>query len=166
MIEIIPKSRATFRDGKPEDYVTKMAGVNFRHTFTWKSRQVVAFMKWIKQMHHYDSVARYFLKLNATYLQGGNQFRFAIFYYGEQGGNAKSTILACNKLAFGDYHCEVPLEVFMARKNGSGPNPELARLDGVRVISGQETEADEKFKSSIFKKLTGNDSFYARKNRR
>ena len=34
MIEIIPKSRATFRDGKPEDYVTKMAGVNYRHTFT------------------------------------------------------------------------------------------------------------------------------------
>ncbi len=164
MIEIIPKKCAIFRDGKPEDYVTKMAGVPYRTTFTYDSRQVQEFMKWIRQMHHYPSVVRFFLKLNATYLQGGNQYRFLLIYYGEQGGNGKSTILACGKQAFGDYHCEVPLEVFMSRKSGSGPNPELARIEGARVISGQETEADEKMKSSIIKKLTGNDAFYARKN--
>ncbi len=164
VIEVIPEVRAIFREGKPEDYLAKMGGVRYRQTFSWQSPQVVNFMRWMKQIHHHDVSVQFFLKLNSSYLQGGNQRKYFIVYSGEQGNNAKSTIIACMKRAFGAYHIEMPTEALTSRKmnGGSGPSPELARIDGARIVSSQETDGGDALQSNFVKRQTGNDAFFAR----
>lgn len=157
------KKEAVFRNGKPEDYLTLQTTSRYNQSLNWKHPIVKKFMKWMKQMFYYDSTINFFLKLNASYLHGGNINKYFIVYSGSSGNNAKSTICSTMKKALGMYHVEIPTSVLTGKRGQSGSAaPELARLGFARVGTAKETDGDDKLQLGQIKEMTGNDAFFAR----
>jgi len=156
-------TKTIFRSGKPEDYLTLQAGVRYNPSLKWDDKIVVDFMYWIKQIFVSENLMRFFLKLNASFLMGGNNDKLFPIYTGIKGHNAKSTIVNCTKKALGDYHVELPTSAITGKRGSSGSaSPELARLGFARIASIKETDEDDKIRTGTLKELTGNDSFFAR----
>jgi putative DNA primase/helicase len=79
------------------------------------------------------------------------------------GGNGKSKLIELLEMVLGDYIARVPTTLFTKTSVGANQaTPILARLKGVRCITAQETEENERFNISILKELTGNDKIIAR----
>lgn len=78
------------------------------------------------------------------------------FLYGP-GGAGKGVILSTITRIMGDYTISVPIEVFTA---GSRLNLEYyrAKMDGMRLVTASETEAQATWAESAIKELTGNET--------
>jgi phage/plasmid-associated DNA primase len=163
IIECTSKA-AVFRRGKPEDYISICAGVKYNQALRFNDKNVEEFMYWVKQMFIKYNVIEYFLRLNASFLHGGNLQKLFIVFTGEKGNNSKSTFISCMKQALGDYHMEIPTAM-LTNKRGSAEsaNPAMARLEFARVCCAKETDQGEKLQAGVIKELTGNDSIFARK---
>jgi len=61
----------------------------------------------------------------------------------------------------GDYACTIPTEMLMTSQNDRHPT-ELARLRGIRLATGSETEQGRRWAESRIKALTGGDPIAAR----
>jgi putative DNA primase/helicase len=65
----------------------------------------------------------------------------------------------------GDYADTVPIETFLqptARRSGSQPTPDLAKLPGVRYLRIGEPDKGAKLNESLIKRATGGDPIDAR----
>jgi putative DNA primase/helicase len=108
--------------------------------------------------------ALYFQKTLGYSVCGDISHQFVTFLEG-QGSNGKSTILevVCEILA--DYAATTGIETFLhdARRGGSGPSPDIARLPGVRLVRTSEPEAGVRLSESRIKLWTGGEKMTARK---
>lgn len=162
VIELLSKG-AVVRDGKPEDYLTRRGGVDYRHDFTMDSPAVRKYLYWLKEIFDADALIDYFLRLSASFLHGGNINKFLIVWSGAQGNNGKSTLNECIKRAFGTYHIEMPTSIITKQRGQSGSaTPELVRSETARIASVKETDGEETIQVGKMKELTGNDAFYGR----
>jgi phage/plasmid-associated DNA primase len=110
-----------------------------------------------------ENIKEFFLKLNASYLHGGNINKYFIVYSGKLGNNGKSTIASIMKRVMGDYYVEVPTSVLTGKRGQSGQaSPEMARLGFARIAGAKETDGDDKLQLGQIKEMTGNDAFFAR----
>src|SRR5690606_29859926 len=96
-------------------------------------------------------------------LMGGNKNKiFAVFTGQSDAG--KSVAVNMLKKVFGDYWFDFPEETFLLGKRGTAgaARPDLARVRGKRLGILSEVSRNQKLDISAVKKLTGNDSFWAR----
>jgi putative DNA primase/helicase len=77
------------------------------------------------------------------------------------GANGKSTFLTTLQKLMGPYGCQSPVEVLM-RRTKNGPDPEVARLKGMRLVVSSETDEGQQFSEATIKQLTGGDKLVAR----
>ena len=77
------------------------------------------------------------------------------------GANGKSVCIGTVQSILGDYALEIPTEMLMVTKNERHPT-ELARLRGVRLAIGSETEEGTRWAEARIKSLTGGDRIVAR----
>lgn len=82
------------------------------------------------------------------------------FGYGT-GANGKGTVLNTIKAIMSDYAAVIPTEMLMVSQNERHPT-ELARLRGIRLAIGSETEQGKRWAESRIKSLTGGDPIAAR----
>ncbi|MDZ7779944.1 MAG: phage/plasmid primase, P4 family [Gemmatimonadota bacterium] len=84
------------------------------------------------------------------------------FTFGHGGGaNGKGVTLNTIKAVLGAYAISIPTELLMVSKNERHPT-ELARLRGVRLAIGSETEDGKRWAEARIKALTGGDPIAAR----
>lgn len=156
------KDKAYFRDGKPEDYLTKCSDIIFRKTLTMNSILVKQCYDWLEKVFPIPSLLDYFLKISASALRGKNSEKKFYVLTGS-GDNSKSMIKKLFELTFGTYLVNLPTSlIFRKRAVSSAPSPELVQCKGAKIAFLQEPDRDENFQTGIIKELTGGDMFYAR----
>jgi len=153
----------TFRDGKPEDYISFSTGIDYE-----PDRPYYEYPTWpevelfIKKVLPDKEVREYFMKHLATNILGGNTAQKFHIMTGS-GSNGKSMILNLMAKALGDYSCTVPISLFTQKRKSSGSAaPEVARLKGRRFVTMQEPDEAIALNTGLMKEITSGEKMYAR----
>lgn len=102
-----------------------------------------------------------FLKRMCGYALTGEVREHALFFVYGTGGNGKGTFLNTITHIMGDYQRVSGAETF-TESPGDRHTTELARLQGARLVTAQETEEGKRWAESRIKALTGGDPITAR----
>lgn len=89
-----------------------------------------------------------------------------IYWYGEGGRNGKGTLTKILQHVFGPLARTFPAEMLLLQRNlpsSSGPSPELANLEGVRIAIFSEINEGRKIDSAKVKNLSGRDKISCRR---
>lgn len=152
---------SVFREGKPEDYITKHSDVRYRE-FSWDHPLVKQCMNWMYQCFVDEELVNYVLKIYAGCLRSVRHDK-KLFIMTGGGGNSKSMVQKLINLTFGSYCKPIPKETFIKSQGGGDkPRPALARTKGLKVGNIQESDSDTKFQDGDIKMLTGGDPFFVR----
>ncbi len=153
---------AEFRDGRPEDNISLTTSNDYIE-FKEDDELIVAIYNFMSQVFPDPDVRDYVLVLLASFLEGRNPNEKFHIWTGV-GGNGKSKLLELFELCFGKYTSKIPVTVLTQKNRGSssGANPEVARLKGIRTVSTQEPEENERFNVGIMKDWTGGDRITCR----
>lgn len=151
-----------FRNGKPEDYLSKSLPVNYR-VFDEGSDDVFAVFDFLEKVFPDKSVRQYFMDQASDVFVGGNHQKLVIFWTGE-GDNGKSVTQTIFERMLGELAIKFSTTLITGKKTANGAaNPELARAgSGVRWAILEEPDNDEEINIGYLKSLSGNDSFFAR----
>jgi P4 family phage/plasmid primase-like protien len=151
-----------FRDGRPEDMITISTGNDY-YTFDDDDETLIEIFDFLTQVFPKESVRNYALVLLSSFLPGENPEE-KIHIWSGVGGNGKSKLMELFEHAFGKYTAKVNISVFTQKikANSSAPNPEVARLKGIRLASTQEPEENEKFNVGLMKEWSGGDRITCR----
>jgi P4 family phage/plasmid primase-like protien len=154
-------SKGTFRDGRPEDYVTLSTGNDYKE-FNEDDDEVLAIYKFMSEILPLEPVRNYVWTLLSSFLVGKNKDQNFHLWTGI-GGNGKSILVSLFERAFGNYCVKLPVTLITQKRGASNAaNPELARTRGKRFASMQEPDEKEQINVGIMKELTGGDMIMAR----
>ena len=157
----LDETKAHIRQGKPEDFITKIIGVSYGNEYSYDHPDIKEILLYFRQVFPNDSINEFMKKDLASYLRGKNAEKKFRIWIGDTNGS-KSIYQTIIKKMFGQYYCDVPPEFYSSKQRGNGPNPEIAQLANSRVGFSSEPDDDTSFKGARFKKMTGGDSFFAR----
>lgn len=121
----------------------------------------LAWINFVDWMTRGDKEVAAFLQRMAGYCLTGSIEEHALFFLYGPGGNGKSVFLNMLSYVFGDYATNANMETFM-QANGDRHTTELARLQGARLVTALESEADRSWAEGKIKALTGGDRVTAR----
>lgn len=150
-----------FRDGKPEDMITKTVGYDYTPNINKKIRQKI--MKYF-----YDVLpelsAEFLLKMSAYTISGNRYLEWVIFLIGT-GGNGKGLYKNLMSKTMGEYGYEPSVAILTTTiKSSSSASPEKANLKSMRVAICEEAEDDKdtSLKVGYIKELSGGGKIQAR----
>lgn len=149
-----------FRDGRPEDYVSKSTKLEYTNVVSKTHREEV--MDFFKSIMESDEMTDYLLDILGINLHGIKRLHMFLFWVG-LGGNGKGITTNLYANALGDYFYSPAIELFTTtRKSSSSANPELAKVRGVRGCISTEPEEDQVIYVGLLKKWTGDDLLQGR----
>ncbi|MFC1256497.1 MULTISPECIES: phage/plasmid primase, P4 family [Staphylococcus] len=104
-----------------------------------------------------------FIQRAVGYSLSGHTSEQVLFVLYGNGRNGKSVFLDILNEVFGNYATNIQPQAIMASKNNSDASPEIAKLDGARLVTTTEPNEGERFDEGLLKQLTGGDRVSARK---
>ena len=167
------REHVIFRQGRPEDYVSFLAGRNHPET---EPIQYIAYSEYVKandprleEIHDFfeklfprEDLRKHVLKLLASCLEGMNREQLYYFFIGV-GSNGKSKLMNLMKLVFGDYQTSLQATVFTRKRPEAGAaNPDIIAIKCRRFIYSQEPDFQEPLNTSRMKQMSGEDMIEAR----
>lgn len=153
-------TKAVFRDGKPEDYVSKTTNVFYRHDMNEKHHLYLKLISWLTKVFPDKELLNHFGKLMGSSLRGRNADKIFPIHTGS-GNNSKSMIKKLIEASFNSYIITLSTATFTSARN-TGPDPSIARSKFAHLAFIQEPDAETPLKSGIIKEMTGGDKFFAR----
>jgi putative DNA primase/helicase len=78
------------------------------------------------------------------------------------GANGKSTLLEMLRHVAGDYALNISADTLMTQRGGRGPENDVARLRGARLVTASESGETRRLDEERVKRLTGGDIYTAR----
>lgn len=168
-----PSPHVLFRDGRPEDFVSFLAGQNgqevppinyipFKDLNEEQLNQVEEIKEFFKKIIPRPDLRDYVLRLIASCLEGTNREQCYYIFTGG-GGNGKSKLMDLCRLTFGDYWSSLPTTVLTRKRPDSGAaNPEIMAIKYRRFITMQEPDEKEPLNTSRMKQFSGEDIIEAR----
>lgn len=155
----------TFRDGYPEDYITKSTNIKYipydktNEEFKTVADEIETFMS---KLFPIEDLKRYMYDHLASCLIGVNKNQTFNVYHGS-GSNGKSILTDLMSYTLGEYKGTVPITLVTdARGKIGGTSDEIIKLKGVRYAVMQEPSKGVKLNEGIMKELTGGDPIQAR----
>ena len=151
-----------FRDGRPEDYINKVLPINYiEYKETDKSVQDV--IDFFDKVFPDKDVRDYFFNIYCDVFVGGNPEKIILFWTGA-GDNGKSVTQRLFEKMLGQLAIKFETTLFTGKKTQTGSaNPDLARAGPpVRMATMEEPDNDEQMNIGYLKKLSGDDTFWAR----
>jgi len=154
---------ATFRSGKPEDFITSVCPVFWDNDILgWNHPMVKKVMLWMRQMFHTNDLIDHVIKLMSSGLTSGNDIKSFLVMTGA-GDNSKSMFKHLIDALFGSLSVDFPLSIMLGKhSNSSGPNPELNQASVSRFAWICEPGQNARLDGGTIKKHTGGDSYFAR----
>lgn len=156
-----------FRDGYPEDYITKSTRINYIPFDEIaedkdKNNYKDAILGFMETLFPIQELNRYMWDHLSSCLIGTNMNQTFNVYHGS-GSNGKSILTDLMALTLGDYKGTVPITL-VTEKRGliGGTSDEVLKLKGVRYAVMQEPSKNVKLNEGIMKELTGGDPIQAR----
>lgn len=163
------RDHVVFRQGRPEDYVSFLAGQNLPemgaidykpYDATDPAQAEIA--DFFAKLFPNVEVRRYTLRLLASCLEGMN--REQCFYVATGvGGNGKSKLVELMRMTLGDYQTSLQSTVLTRKRPESGAaNPDIMAAKCRRFIYLQEPDDKEPMNTSRMKQFSGEDMVEAR----
>ena len=153
--------QASFRDGRPDDYVT----LSTNHNYTkWSENDPYnkQIFKFFEQVLPNDIIRRYFLNVLCTCLSGQTKEEKLYIMTGS-GSNGKSLTIDLMINALGDYYMSCPITIITRKRGQSNEtSPEKVRMKGKRCGVFQEADKGEKLNVGMMKEFTGGDKILVR----
>ena len=151
-----------FRDGRPDDYVSKCLPINYRD-YDMGDKEVEMVTDFLLKVFPDRSVRNYFLDMYSDIFVGGNTQKVVLFWTGE-GDNGKSITQNILEEMLGELSIKFDTTLFTGKKTGLGAaSPELARAaPPVRSATMEEPDKQEELNIGYLKKLSGGDKYWAR----
>ena len=156
-------TRVGFRNGRPEDYITLTAKVDFdpekehyQHA-CWPEIE-----KFLASILPDPEVRVFFLKHLATCIMGGNPSQKFYILTGS-GSNGKSMLFNLVKRTLGDYACSINISILTQGRQKSGSaQPDVIRMKGKRFITMQEPDEGVALNTGLMKEWASNEAISAR----
>ncbi|MES5944857.1 MULTISPECIES: phage/plasmid primase, P4 family [Bacillus cereus group] len=123
-----------------------------------------AFMESIFKTHTGEAdheLINYLQKAIGYSLTGVTKEQVMFFLFGN-GRNGKSTFINIIQDLLGDYGRQTNSDTFLKKRNDSGINNDVARLDGARFVSAVESEEGQQLSEALVKQITGGEKMSAR----
>lgn len=171
---VVDFSNKIFREGYPEDYITKTTKLNYvsAEEFTgeeFTGENNTEYKEIIEQIHDFMNklfpiadLNRYMWDHLSSCLIGANKNQTFNVYHGS-GSNGKSILADLMSATLGEYKGTVPITLVTdARGKIGGTSDEVLKLKGVRYAVMQEPSKGVKLNEGIMKELTGGDPLQAR----
>jgi P4 family phage/plasmid primase-like protien len=167
------REHVIFRQGRPEDYVSFLAGRNHPETdaiqyhpyseyVRAKDPRLDEIQDFFQKLFPKEDLRKHVLKLLASCLEGMNREQLYYFFIGV-GSNGKSKLITLMKLVFGDYQTSLQATVFTRKRPESGAaNPDIMAIKCRRFIYSQEPDHNEALNTSRMKQMSGEDMIEAR----
>jgi putative DNA primase/helicase len=146
----------TLRDYRPNDYVTKSAGVVYVETATCP--QWEAFL--LKSFNHDTQMVSYLARVIGYTLSGSTKAQCLWLHYGA-GSNGKSTFMNVLSALMGDYATTANASTIMSKPTSNISN-DVARLKGARLVMINELESGKRLAEAEIKTMTGGEALAAR----
>lgn len=147
------------RAARPEDYITKQAGVPFDPT-----AKCPQWEKFLAEIFPKKDVAA-FVRRAMGYTLTGDTGEQCLFFEHGGGSNGKSTKQEIQKAIMGDYAMQVKTETLMASRprDGGAASSDVAALDGARCAMTAEPEEGARLSEAFVKLVTGQEKLRARR---
>jgi len=164
---VVDFANKIFREGYPEDYITKSTMINYIHypdgesneEFNKVAKEIDVF---VSKLFPIPDLKRYMLDHLSSCLIGANKNQTFNVYHGS-GSNGKSILADLMSVTLGEYKGTVPITLVTdVRGKIGGTSDEVLKLKGVRYAVMQEPSKGVKLNEGIMKELTGGDPIQAR----
>ena len=152
-----------FRKGRPEDFLSKTLGVEYKE-YDLKDDDITDVMNFLERIFPDPSLLKYFLDMASDVFVGGNHQKKVYFWLGD-GDNGKTMLQSLMEYMMGkQLSVKFDTNLITGKKPSQGQaHAELARAGGgVRWAVLEEPDKTEQINIGVMKKLSGNDSFWAR----
>ena len=154
-----------FRDGIPEDYVSKCTDIDYIEIDRTNEKhiQIMAEInEFMAQLFPNERLRKYVWEHLASCLLGTNKNQTFNIYTGV-GSNGKSVLVKLISMVLGDYKGTVPISLITQKRLGlGGTSSEVAQLKGLRYAVMNEPSKGDIINEGIMKELTGGDPIQAR----
>lgn len=153
-----------FRNGLPEDYITKSTNIDYIPFDKNNSNHVKIkdeIDEFMSQLFPDEELKKYMWQHLASTLIGTNKNQTFNIYNG-CGRNGKSKLVELMTMVLGDYKGTVPISLVTSARGGIGSlSPEVAKLNGIRYAVMQEPSKNDRINDGAMKELTGEDPIMA-----
>lgn len=152
-----------FRQGLPEDFISKQMNIHYDTTLFLEHPKVVKMLNFFKKIIPDPELFEYFMLENCEMFLGGNRDKVLQIWTGS-GNNGKTAVNRIIENNFGKLAIKLPKGMVTGDVPKAGACfPELTRAQGgVRWAVVDEFAPDETVNAGIIKNLTGQDRLYAR----
>jgi len=166
---VIDFKSKTFRDGYPQDYITKSTRVPYvpyiphdPHDPSKESEMITNIKSFMTQLFPSPTVCSYMWNHLASTLIGIKKEQVFNIYIGS-GSNGKSILTDLMSQSLGEYKGTVPITLVTEKRVGTGgTSSEVIQLKGIRYAVMQEPSKDAVINDGYMKELTGGDPIQAR----
>lgn len=164
---VIDFKNKTFRDGYPQDYITKTTGIpyfNYDDLIKIEKNKEISenIMTFMEQLFPKPNLCRYMWDHLASTLIGIKKEQVFNIYRGS-GSNGKSLLTELMSQSLGEYKGTVPITLVTEKRNSiGGTSSEVIQLKGIRYAVMQEPSKEAVINEGIMKELTGGDPIQAR----
>jgi P4 family phage/plasmid primase-like protien len=163
---VVDFTNKVFREGYPEDYITKTTKINYISSDEVES---IDYKKTFEELHEFmnklfpiPDLNKYMWEHLSSCLIGANKNQTFNVYHGS-GSNGKSILADLMSVTLGEYKGTVPITLVTdSRGKIGGTSDEVLKLKGVRYAVMQEPSKGVKLNEGIMKELTGGDPLQAR----
>ncbi len=158
---VVDLSTGQFRDGLPEDYISKASPIEFDDI----EAKAPAFEKFMMEIMSDDRpLVDYLQRLFGYAVTGLDTEHLFIVFHG-QGRNGKSKLIEILHHVLGPLVGSIQAEMLLDQfksKSSAGPSPDKMSLMGLRIAIGSETDQHRRFSPSAIKLFTGGDKITGR----
>jgi P4 family phage/plasmid primase-like protien len=166
---VVDFANKTFREGYPEDYITKTTRIPYISTEDILSPDMQSYRnvkdqltEFMQKLFPIPDLNRYMWDHLSSCLIGANKNQTFNVYHGS-GSNGKSILADLMSATLGEYKGTIPITLVTdSRGKIGGTSDEVLKLKGVRYAVMQEPQKGMKLNEGIMKELTGGDPLQAR----
>jgi P4 family phage/plasmid primase-like protien len=157
---VIDLKNRVFRDGRPEDFISKSIGYNYKE-YSLTDKYVQEVIEYFEQVQRVEHIRNYLLYVLASLLDGHIPQEMHIWI--GSGANGKSTTFELIQKMLGDYACSPSVTLFTQKQGGaSAASPEKMDLKGPRCVYCEEPEKSDDLQEGFIKHITGTSTLKAR----
>jgi putative DNA primase/helicase len=154
---VIELKTQSFREARREDFVTKRARVNFD-----RSAQCPRWIEFLNAIMGGDQELIGYLQRVVGYILTGSTREEVLWLLYGTGANGKSTFREVLHTLLGDYALASDASLLVSQDRAGTATPEVARLQGRRLIAINETAENAHLNEARVKFITSNDMISAR----
>jgi P4 family phage/plasmid primase-like protien len=156
-------ARDEFRDGQPDDYVSKTTYIKYDTSYTMEHDIVQEIYAFLRKVQPNPDMLNYIMTVLASFLGGSTQEQTFQIWTGS-GSNGKSTLIELFEKTFGDDYCgKFPVTLLTRERASSNAcTPELQDVMCKRFASMQEPNDNDIIHTGAMKEYTGGDKIYSR----